>query len=119
MRILLTGGAGFIGFHLTKQLLCEGHTVVAIDNLSPYYDVSIKKDRLKQLEREQGWEFRKMDILDREQLLGPMQEHRFDMVVHLAAIAGVAYGLDHGDEYIQTNELGTYFVLDAMRKAGI
>ena len=119
MNIFLTGGAGFIGYHLTKRLLELGHTVIAIDNLNEYYDVTLKKARLGELKGSERWEFHVMDVLDYPAMWALLNGRSVDQIVHLAALAGVRYSLDHGDEYIRTNELGTFNVLELARHCGI
>ncbi|KPG95503.1 protein CapI [Pseudomonas sp. RIT-PI-q] len=115
MTILVTGAAGFIGFHTARRLCLDGHEVVGIDNLNDYYDVALKQARLKELESLPGFRFRKMDIVDKPALLALFDEHRFTEVVHLAAQAGVRYSLDNPDVYAQSNLVGFLNVLEACR----
>ena len=91
MNILVTGTAGFIGFHLTKRLLDDGHTVLGLDNLNAYYDVQQKEARLHQLEPFDKFQFVRPDLADREDMERLFSEHSFDRVVNLAAQAGVHY----------------------------
>lgn len=115
MVIVVTGGAGFIGFHLTKRLLDLGHTIISFDNLNEYYDVTLKHARLKQLEEHDLWEFHHLDILDYKQMYSIISGRSVDCIIHLAALAGVRYSLDHGDEYIRTNVEGTFNIFELAR----
>jgi len=105
MKVLVTGGAGFIGFHLTKALVERGNEVVVVDNLSDYYDVQLKKDRLKQIKDK--IKFYQVDIANLEKLRDIFKENKIDKVCHLAAQAGVRYSLINPFEYERTNVLGT------------
>ena len=116
MKILVTGSAGFIGFHLTRRLLAEGHTVVGIDCVNDYYDVSLKESRLDILSSVGGkFTFVKLDISDREALERLFDEHRFSHVVHLAAQAGVRYSITHPHAYAESNLVGFLNMLEACR----
>ncbi len=117
MKILLTGAAGFIGFHTTNKLLDRGDEVVGLDNLSPYYDPTLKEARLAELQKRKGFSFIHGDILDRETVAKAMKG--VDRVCHLAALAGVRYAFDHPDEYIDINIKGFFHVLDEVRKQEI
>lgn len=119
-RILVTGAAGFIGSFLCKRLLASGEPslVIGIDNLSDYYDVSLKKQRLKEIDEivsSSRWEFVQMDIADKKTLDRLFEKYQFDIVVNLAAQAGVRYSIDHPDSYIQSNLVGFYNILEACR----
>lgn len=114
-KVLVTGAAGFIGFHLAKRLIERGDRVVGIDNLNDYYDVSLKKARLAQLEGRSGFRFVKMSLEDREGLLGLFKEERFDKVVNLAAQAGVRYSLLNPYTYIDANIVGFINILEGCR----
>jgi UDP-glucuronate 4-epimerase len=116
MTILVTGTAGFIGFHTARRLCLEGHEVVGIDNLNDYYDVALKQARLKELEGLPGFRFQKIDIVDKPALMALFAEQRFTEVVHLAAQAGVRYSLDNPDVYGQSNLVGFLNVLEACRQ---
>ncbi|WP_433740536.1 NAD-dependent epimerase/dehydratase family protein [Pseudomonas putida] len=116
MTVLVTGVAGFIGFHTARRLCLDGHEVVGIDNLNDYYDVALKQARLKELESLPGFSFRKMDIVDKPALLALFEQYRFSEVVHLAAQAGVRYSLDNPDVYAQSNLVGFLNVLEACRQ---
>ena len=92
---LVTGAAGFIGYHLCVKLLNRGETVLGIDNLNNYYDVQLKKDRLKQIENRKNFHFIKQDICDSKSLKNLFEEHPIDRICHLAAQVGVRYSLKH------------------------
>lgn len=115
MKILVTGAAGFIGFHLSKRLLSRGDEVVGIDNLNDYYDVNLKLSRIKLIETDDKFTFIKMDIADREAMEKLFAEHRFDRVVNLAAQAGVRYSIENPHAYISANIVGFTNILEACR----
>jgi len=115
MKILVTGTAGFIGFHLSKRLLEEGHTVVGLDNLNDYYDVQLKKDRLSQLESFNNFTFVLLDLADRQRMERLFSEHQFDRVVNLAAQAGVRYSLENPHAYVDSNVSGFLNILEGCR----
>lgn len=117
MRILLTGAAGFIGFHTAQVLLARGDSVVGFDNMNAYYDPTLKEARLKILQQHKNFTFIKGDILDRDAVAKAM--HGTDRVIHLAALAGVRYAFEHPDEYIDINITGFFNVLDEVRKQKI
>lgn len=112
---LITGSAGFIGFFLSKKLLEEGCTVVGIDNMNDYYDVTLKESRLKQLEGQKRYTFIKGDISDRETLMKIFEGYKPCVVINLAAQAGVRYSIKNPDAYIQSNMVGFYNILEACR----
>ena len=118
-KILVTGAAGFIGSHLSKRLLERGDQVVGIDNINDYYDVSLKKARLAQLEGRQGFRFVKMSLEEREGLLGLFKNEHFDKVVNLAAQAGVRYSLVNPYAYIDANIVGFINILEGCRHNGV
>lgn len=115
MKFLVTGAAGFIGYHLSRQLLDRGDSVVGIDNLNDYYDPQLKLDRLKQLETQPEFEFHKIDISDRADMEQLFNGHQFDRVVHLAAQAGVRYSLENPHAYINSNIVGFLNILEGCR----
>lgn len=116
MNILVTGSAGFIGAFLCKKLLeTTKDTIVGIDNLNDYYDVSLKEERLKMISTFKNFSFIKGDISDKSFIDKLFSEHHFDIVINLAAQAGVRYSINHPDTYIQSNIVGFYNVLEACR----
>jgi UDP-glucuronate 4-epimerase len=114
MRILVTGVAGFIGMHCAQRLLERGDQVVGIDNLSTYYSVQLKKDRLARLKHPR-FEFRRVDIADAGELNKVFEKQKPDAVLHLAAQAGVRYSLENPQSYVQANLVGFANVLEACR----
>lgn len=135
MKILVTGGAGFIGYHLCEQLLKEGHTVVALDNVNDYYDPNLKYDRLSQLgiakaeasvwnlqvasTKHKALQFVRMNLEDREALPELFKRESFDLVCNLAAQAGVRYSIENPEVYIDTNVVGFLNVLECCRNNDI
>ncbi|MFY0605781.1 MAG: GDP-mannose 4,6-dehydratase [Cyclobacteriaceae bacterium] len=117
-RILITGSAGFIGFHLSKKLLEDGFEVIGIDNINDYYDVNLKLDRLKILEGNEKFDFRKVDVSQKEDLTAVFESGLFDGVIHLAAQAGVRYSITHPDIYIASNIVGFHNMLECVRTYG-
>jgi UDP-glucuronate 4-epimerase len=115
MKILVTGAAGFIGFHTAKALLDRGETVVGIDNLNGYYDVGLKKARLADLDGRNGFRFETIDIADRSAMAQLFATEAFDRVVHLAAQAGVRYSIDNPQAYIDSNIQGFLNILEGCR----
>jgi UDP-glucuronate 4-epimerase len=117
MSILLTGAAGFIGFHVAKALLERGDRVLGIDNLNEYYDVRLKEARLAGLSGFPGFSFAKLDVADRDGILALVEHHR-DLrgIIHLAAQAGVRYSLENPYAYIDANVTGTLVMLEAARR---
>ncbi len=118
MRVFLTGAAGFIGYHLAERLLKEGTQVFGIDNLNAYYDPKLKEDRLALLENHPDFMFEKMDLADRDALFSVLGGEPFDVVVHLAAQAGVRYSLENPHAYIDSNIQGFMNILEGCRQAG-
>jgi UDP-glucuronate 4-epimerase len=116
--ILVTGAAGFIGFHVARRLLAEGRTVVGLDNLNTYYDPALKQARLDILQREPGFAFERIDLADRAAVSGLFAGHRFARVVHLAAQAGVRHSIDHPHAYADANLEGFVNVLEGCRHHG-
>jgi UDP-glucuronate 4-epimerase len=119
MRILVTGAAGFIGFHVARRLLGRGDGVVGLDNLNDYYSVSLKQDRLAQLAAQPAFVFRRLDLADREGMAALFAGERFDRVIHLAAQAGVRYSLTNPHAYVDGNLVGFLNVLEGCRHAGV
>jgi UDP-glucuronate 4-epimerase len=118
-KILVTGAAGFIGFHLSKRLLERGDTVVGLDNLNEYYDVRLKHDRLKQLNDLPGFHFVKMGIEERTGVEQLFAEEHFDKVVNLAAQAGVRYSITNPHAYIDSNLVGFINILEGCRHTNV
>ena len=118
-KILVTGAAGFIGFHLAGRLLAADEEVVGLDNLNDYYSVQLKKDRLAQIEPHPRFRFYKLDLADRPAVARLFATERFDAVVHLAAQAGVRYSLTHPHAYVDSNLVGFADVLEGCRQAGV
>lgn len=114
--ILLTGAAGFIGFHVTRRLLERGRSVIGLDNLDPYYDVRLKEARLKQLAGFSSFGFERLDIADRAGMAAFLSARRFAMVVHLAAQAGVRHSLVDPHAYVDANIAGFLNVLEGCRR---
>ena len=114
-KILVTGAAGFIGFHLCRKLLATGRNVVGIDNLNPYYEVRLKEDRLRLLEEDRSFRFFRLDIADREDLADLFAREEPPVVVHLAAQAGVRYSLTNPYAYLDSNLLGFLNILEGCR----
>ncbi|KRQ10080.1 SDR family NAD(P)-dependent oxidoreductase [Bradyrhizobium manausense] len=116
--ISVTGAAGFIGFHVARQLLAEGRPVVGLDNLNTYYDPALKQARLALLRSEAGFSFVQIDLADREAMAALFARHRFAKVVHLAAQAGVRYSIDQPHSYVDSNLQGFLNVLEGCRNNG-
>ena len=127
--ILVTGIAGFIGFHLTKKLIAKGYDVVGIDNINNYYDINLKNDRLKELglnRKGENWistisnlKFYNIDISDRKSLNQIFSENKINAVCNLAAQAGVRYSIENPDAYIQSNIIGFQNIIECCRNFGI
>ena len=115
MTYLITGAAGFIGFHLSKRLLALGKSVVGVDNLSDYYDVNLKKTRLSELDGNSEFTFYKLDLADRGGVENLFSENKFDYVVNMAAQAGVRYSLTNPHAYIDSNIVGFLNILEGCR----
>lgn len=114
-KILLTGVAGFIANRTCEMLLDQGHEVIGIDNMNDYYDVNLKNFRLKNLEDRSGFHFYKMDIENKEDLETVFKAHSFDVILNLAARAGVRYSQEHPEVYVTTNSLGNLNLLNLAR----
>jgi len=117
--ILVTGAAGFIGFHLCRRLLDDGYTVVGLDNLNSYYDVRLKEARLAQLRPFNTFSFVRLDLTDRGGMEQLFADHEFDRVVHLAAQAGVRYSLENPHAYVESNLAGFMNVLEGCRHRNV
>ncbi|HEY1892139.1 MAG TPA: NAD-dependent epimerase [Steroidobacteraceae bacterium] len=119
MKILLTGAAGFIGYHTALNLLARGHEIVGLDNLNEYYDVTLKEARLDRLRRQSGFRFVKLDLADDGGMKDLFARERVQRVVHLAAQAGVRYSLQNPHSYVHSNVTGTLNVLEGCRHNGV
>src|SRR4051812_19940026 len=115
MKILVTGAAGFIGMHCAKRLLARGDKVVGVDNLSPYYSVKLKQDRLKQLSSEKGFSFHKLDLAQPGGIENLFKQQKPDAVLHLAAQPGVRYSLQNPAAYVEANIVGFANLLECCR----
>lgn len=113
--ILVTGAAGFIGFHVARALRARGDAVLGIDNLNDYYDPGLKRARVEQLAGDGGFVFERLDLADRDATLALFVRHRIEAVVHLAAQAGVRYSLTHPHVYVEANVAGFLNLLEALR----
>lgn len=119
MKILITGCAGFIGFHLTKLLLQQGYQAIGIDNMNDYYDVNIKNGRLNVLYQNSDFEFYNIDLKDKDSLIDLFKRHKFDYIINLAAQAGVRYSITNPDVYINSNIIGFVNLLEVCRNSDI
>jgi UDP-glucuronate 4-epimerase len=119
MKLLVTGAAGFIGSHTAERLLVRGHEVLGVDNLSDYYDVTLKQARLARLEGRPGFRFEKLDIAEEAAVRALFAREQFPRVVHLAAQAGVRYSLQEPHSYIRSNVTGTLNILEGCRHHGV
>jgi UDP-glucuronate 4-epimerase len=117
-KILVTGAAGFIGFHVARRLLSSGRDVVGLDSVNDYYDPSLKQARVAVLERERNFTFVKSDLADRAATRSIFEQHRFPAVIHLAAQAGVRYSLENPHAYADANIEGFLNVLEGCRHHG-
>lgn len=115
MKVLVTGSAGFIGFHVSKKLLEQGHSIIGLDNMNDYYPVSLKEARLKQLLPYTNFRFEKIDLADREKISNLFADGDFQLVVHLAAQAGVRYSIDNPHAYVDSNIVGFMNILEGCR----
>ena len=119
MKVLVTGAAGFIGYHAAERLLERGDTVVGLDNLNDYYDVNLKLARLERLKKYRGFSFVKIDLADRAAMPVLFAKEKFNRVVHLGAQAGVRYSLTNPLAYVDSNVVGTANVLEGCRHNGV
>ena len=122
MKVLVTGAAGFIGFHLTLALLERGDEVIGVDNLNDYYDPQLKQDRLDVIDahaRAYAFTFLKEDIADRDAMAALFVDYSFDVVVNLAAQAGVRYSLENPTAYVDSNLLGFVNILEGCRHSNV
>ena len=119
MRVLVTGAAGFIGFHTSQKLLARGDQVLGVDNLNQYYDPRLKEDRLQILLAQDGFKFEKLDIADREGIARFFERERPERVVNLAAQAGVRYSRQNPHAYVESNLVGFINILEGCRHNGV
>lgn len=119
MRVYITGAAGFIGYHLARLLLEEGHAVRGMDGMTAYYDVALKRARLGRLMPHDGFSFAEFMLEDAERLRADIADFRPDAIVHLAAQAGVRYSLEAPRSYLSANIEGTFNVMEAAREIGV
>jgi UDP-glucuronate 4-epimerase len=119
MKYLVTGAAGFIGMHVSAALLDRGDDVVGLDNLNSYYTVQLKRDRLTHLRQKARFTFQELDLADRERLPQLFTSEKFDVVINLAAQAGVRYSLTNPHVYVDSNIVGYVNVLEACRHSGV
>ncbi|WP_413738745.1 NAD-dependent epimerase [Sodalis sp. RH21] len=115
MKLLVTGAAGFIGYHVSERLLADGHEVVGIDNLNDYYDVNLKQSRLDRLQETSGFSFQKLDLADRQGIADLFAREQFQRVIHLGAQAGVRYSLENPLAYADSNLIGHLNILEGCR----
>ncbi len=114
-KILITGSAGFVGYHLSKTLIQSGHNIVGVDNMNDYYDIALKEDRLKQLSSNKNFDFRKVDLKEKQLIDQLFESEKFDYVINLAAQAGVRYSIENPYAYIDSNIVGFMNILEACR----
>ncbi|MET3813419.1 NAD-dependent epimerase [Pantoea sp. UYEF8] len=115
MNFLVTGAAGFIGFHVSQRLLAAGHQVVGIDNLNDYYDVNLKHARLNLIKPDPAFTFIEMDLADRDAIASLFKQQQFQRVIHLGAQAGVRYSIDNPHAYADANLIGHLNILEGCR----
>ncbi len=118
MKFLITGAAGFIGYHLSSNLLSQKYKVVAVDNINSYYDIKLKKHRIKLLKKDKNkinFSFIKLDLQNKKKLKHIFKQNNFDFVIHLAAQAGVRFSIDRPEEYIKSNVIGFFNLLEIIR----
>ena len=118
-EILITGCAGFIGFHLAHRLLLEGYTVVGLDNLNNYYDMDLKKSRLSLLNEHKNFSFVRASLEDKTSIEKVFYDHAISTVINLAAQAGVRYSIDNPDSYVNSNLVGFVNILEVCRQNNV
>ncbi len=118
-KVLITGSAGFVGYHLAAALLARGDTVIGVDNLNAYYDVALKRRRNDILKKNKKYRFHKVDISAYKKIAAVVKKEKPDVIVHLAAQAGVRHSIEDPWTYVQTNELGTLNIFECARRMGL
>ena len=116
MQILITGSAGFIGFHLAKKILDSNLKVIGIDNLNPYYDVNLKKNRIKILKKNKDFKFYKLDLNQKQKISNIIKKYKIKYIVHLAAQAGVRYSITNPEAYFKSNLEGFFNILQLSKE---
>ena len=119
MKILITGAAGFIGFSFAKYLLEKDYKIIGLDNLNDYYDVNLKKKRLKQLSKSNNFKFYKVDLTEKIKIEKIFKNNKIDFIFHFAAQAGVRHSIDHPRKYIESNILGFYNLIENVKNHNI
>jgi UDP-glucuronate 4-epimerase len=119
MKILVTGHAGFIGFHLCRRLIADGHLVSGIDAMVPYYDVRLKERRVEILTRSNAFRGHEVNLVDMERTRAVILEEEPEIIIHLAAQAGVRYALENPRSYIESNVVGTYNIIEICRERAV
>tara|TARA_X000000950_G_scaffold120865_1_gene151543 strand:+ start:6276 stop:7244 length:969 start_codon:yes stop_codon:yes gene_type:complete len=115
MNILVTGAAGFIGYHLTKRILNKNNKVIGIDNINNYYDINLKKNRIKDLKKNKKFEFYKTDLSEYKKLYNIVKKNKIKIIIHLAAQAGVRYSIKNPRSYLKSNLEGFFNILEIAR----
>ena len=118
-KILVTGSAGFIGFHLCKSLLEDGHIIIGIDSLNNYYSKKLKNDRLAILKNYNNFYFNKVDISNEKKLSECFKDNKFEVVINLAAQAGVRYSIENPRAYLDSNLIGFHNIIEHCRKSNV
>ena len=116
MKILITGAAGFIGYHASLKFCKKKYSVVGLDNINEYYDINLKKSRLSNLQKLSNFSFYKVDIKDEKKINNIFKSEKFDLVIHLAAQAGVQYSISHPEAYVNSNLIGFYNIINSCVK---
>jgi len=119
MKVMVTGAAGFIGYHVSKRLLVQGDEILGVDNLNDYYDVSLKEARLAQIQGHRGFSFHKIDLSDQGAIAQLFDDNLIDCVINLAAQAGVRYSLENPHAYVDSNLIGFVNILEGCRHHGV
>jgi UDP-glucuronate 4-epimerase len=116
MKILITGSAGFIGFHLSKKLLELNHIIYGIDNLNNYYDTRLKKNRIKELKKFKKFHFKKLDLANKNAIHKHLKKNKIDLIINMAAQAGVRYSISYPQKYFESNVLGFFNLIEIARE---